>query len=227
MLFTDNMMMPAKVEHPYAAETMMNYVYEPEVAAQDRGVRQLRHAGQGRQGDPRQDRPEAGREPADLPARRRRREAAPVPGALARRGAQDARGDGAGDRGLSAHALAAAAPQAAALAVPGAGAAVAARLLRASRWSTSSTSRCRRATPSGLHLRLGLRVYTDAISDYHEQFLRSIGYAATATVLCFVIAFPLAYFIAFKARALEELHAAADHPAVLHQLPAADGVAGS
>jgi spermidine/putrescine transport system permease protein len=41
-------------------------------------------------------------------------------------------------------------------------------------------------------------VYSDAISDYHEQFLRSIGYAATATVLCFVIAFPLAYFIAFK-----------------------------
>ena len=33
MLFTDNMMMPAKVEHPYAAETMMNYLYEPEVAA--------------------------------------------------------------------------------------------------------------------------------------------------------------------------------------------------
>ena len=32
-LFTDNMMMPAKVEHPYAAETMMNYVYDPEVAA--------------------------------------------------------------------------------------------------------------------------------------------------------------------------------------------------
>jgi spermidine/putrescine transport system substrate-binding protein len=33
VLFTDNMMMPAKVEHPYAAETMMNYVYEPDVAA--------------------------------------------------------------------------------------------------------------------------------------------------------------------------------------------------
>ena len=26
--FNDNMMMPAKVEHPYAAETMMNYVYD-------------------------------------------------------------------------------------------------------------------------------------------------------------------------------------------------------
>jgi spermidine/putrescine transport system substrate-binding protein len=26
-------MLPAKVEHPYAAETMMNYLYDPEVAA--------------------------------------------------------------------------------------------------------------------------------------------------------------------------------------------------
>jgi spermidine/putrescine transport system permease protein len=41
--------------------------------------------------------------------------------------------------------------------------------------------------------------YTDAISEYREQFLRSIGYAASATVLTFAIAFPLAYFIAFKA----------------------------
>src|SRR5215203_5669021 len=41
-------------------------------------------------------------------------------------------------------------------------------------------------------------VYADAVSDYHEQFLRSIGYAATATVLCFLIGFPLAYFIACK-----------------------------
>jgi spermidine/putrescine transport system substrate-binding protein len=33
MIFTDNMMIPAKAAHPYAAETMMNYVYDPEVAA--------------------------------------------------------------------------------------------------------------------------------------------------------------------------------------------------
>jgi spermidine/putrescine transport system substrate-binding protein len=33
MLFTDNLMMPAEVQHPYAAETMMNYLYEPVVAA--------------------------------------------------------------------------------------------------------------------------------------------------------------------------------------------------
>jgi spermidine/putrescine transport system substrate-binding protein len=33
MLFTDNLMMPAGVEHPYAAETMFNYLYDPEIAA--------------------------------------------------------------------------------------------------------------------------------------------------------------------------------------------------
>jgi spermidine/putrescine transport system substrate-binding protein len=33
MTFNDNLMMPTKVEHPYAAETMMNYLYDPQVAA--------------------------------------------------------------------------------------------------------------------------------------------------------------------------------------------------
>jgi len=33
MTFTDNMMIPAKAEHVYAAEKMMDYVYEPEIAA--------------------------------------------------------------------------------------------------------------------------------------------------------------------------------------------------
>jgi spermidine/putrescine transport system substrate-binding protein len=33
VLWTDNMMMPAKAEHYYAAEVFMNYVYDPEVAA--------------------------------------------------------------------------------------------------------------------------------------------------------------------------------------------------
>src|SRR5919199_5926948 len=41
--------------------------------------------------------------------------------------------------------------------------------------------------------------YSDAVRDYHEQLVRSIGYSAAATVLDFAIAFPLAYFIAFKA----------------------------
>lgn len=33
LLWTDNMLLPAKVEHPYAAEVMINFAYEPEVAA--------------------------------------------------------------------------------------------------------------------------------------------------------------------------------------------------
>ena len=41
--------------------------------------------------------------------------------------------------------------------------------------------------------------YSSALSDYQEQFLRSLRYAAMATALAFVISFPLAYFIAFKA----------------------------
>src|SRR4051795_6046349 len=42
--------------------------------------------------------------------------------------------------------------------------------------------------------------YTDAISNYSEQFLRSFEYAAVATVLALIISFPLAYYIAFKSR---------------------------
>jgi spermidine/putrescine transport system permease protein len=48
-------------------------------------------------------------------------------------------------------------------------------------------------------------VYTDAISDYSTQFLRSIGYSATATLLCLIIGFPLAYFTAFKAGRFKNL----------------------
>jgi spermidine/putrescine transport system permease protein len=48
-------------------------------------------------------------------------------------------------------------------------------------------------------------VYPDEISDYREHLLRSVGYAGTATVLCLVISFPLAYFIAFKAGRFKNL----------------------
>ena len=41
-------------------------------------------------------------------------------------------------------------------------------------------------------------IYRDVFSLYHEQFLRSLLYAGIATLLAFVISFPLAYFIAFK-----------------------------
>ncbi|OON76430.1 ABC transporter permease [Streptomyces tsukubensis] len=41
--------------------------------------------------------------------------------------------------------------------------------------------------------------YWDAFSDYWPQFLRSIGYAAVATLLCLLLGYPLAYLIAFRA----------------------------
>ena len=43
--------------------------------------------------------------------------------------------------------------------------------------------------------------FTDAISDYTTQFIRSFVYAGIATLLCLVIAYPLAYAIAFQAPA--------------------------
>jgi spermidine/putrescine transport system permease protein len=41
--------------------------------------------------------------------------------------------------------------------------------------------------------------YKEALSEYDTQFVRSFVYAGTATVLALVIAYPLAYAIAFKA----------------------------
>jgi spermidine/putrescine transport system permease protein len=40
--------------------------------------------------------------------------------------------------------------------------------------------------------------YTNAISDYSEQLLRSFLYAGLATAAAFLIGYPLAYFIAFR-----------------------------
>jgi spermidine/putrescine transport system permease protein len=40
--------------------------------------------------------------------------------------------------------------------------------------------------------------YGDAISEYREQFLRSFGFGAIATVLALAIGYPLAYAIAFR-----------------------------
>jgi spermidine/putrescine transport system permease protein len=41
--------------------------------------------------------------------------------------------------------------------------------------------------------------YPNALGTYQEQYVRSIQYGFAATLLCFAIAFPLAYFIAFRA----------------------------
>jgi spermidine/putrescine transport system permease protein len=41
--------------------------------------------------------------------------------------------------------------------------------------------------------------FTDGISDYREQLVRSFVYAGIATVACLVLAYPLVYWIAFRA----------------------------
>jgi spermidine/putrescine transport system permease protein len=41
--------------------------------------------------------------------------------------------------------------------------------------------------------------YFDVLQQYQEQFLRSFGYAASATVISLLLGYPLAYAIAFKA----------------------------
>ena len=46
---------------------------------------------------------------------------------------------------------------------------------------------------------LELGNYADAMAEYWPQFLRSFVYAGIATALALLIAYPLAYFIAFKA----------------------------
>src|SRR3954449_11924125 len=58
---------------------------------------------------------------------------------------------------------------------------------------------------NGYQLTWAFHNYWDAISSYKEQFGRSIGYAAAATILDLIIAFPLAYYIAFRARRLKNL----------------------
>ena len=40
--------------------------------------------------------------------------------------------------------------------------------------------------------------YATAWDNYHEQFIRSLLYAGTATVLCVLLGYPVAYWIAFR-----------------------------
>ena len=47
--------------------------------------------------------------------------------------------------------------------------------------------------------------YARALTEYRDQILRSFGYALSATVLCLLLAFPLAYVIAFKAGRFKNL----------------------
>ncbi len=58
---------------------------------------------------------------------------------------------------------------------------------------------------SGFSFSWHFATYTDALKQFDTQFFRSLIYAGVATLLDFLIAFPLAYFIAFKAGRLKNL----------------------
>jgi spermidine/putrescine transport system permease protein len=51
---------------------------------------------------------------------------------------------------------------------------------------------------TGFRLTWEFSNYSDALSDYNEQFLRSFEYAGLATLIALLIGYPLAYVIAFR-----------------------------
>ena len=51
---------------------------------------------------------------------------------------------------------------------------------------------------TGFEFAWNFQTYTDALSNYDEQLVRSFVYAGAATLIAFAIGFPLAYAIAFR-----------------------------
>ena len=48
--------------------------------------------------------------------------------------------------------------------------------------------------------------YATAWDNYHQQFLRSLLYGGLATILCIVLAYPMAYWIAFRGGARKSMY---------------------
>ncbi|MDT4914434.1 MAG: spermidine/putrescine transport system permease protein [Pseudonocardiales bacterium] len=51
---------------------------------------------------------------------------------------------------------------------------------------------------SGFQQTFHWRTYTEGWDQYHTQFVRSILYGLATTILCLIIAYPVAYWIAFR-----------------------------
>jgi spermidine/putrescine transport system permease protein len=51
---------------------------------------------------------------------------------------------------------------------------------------------------TGFEFAWNFQTYTDALSNYDEQLVRSFVYAGAATLIAFAVGFPLAYAIAFR-----------------------------
>ena len=227
MLWSDNMVIPVGAPNPTAAEAWMNYVYDPKNQAQIEEYVNYVSPGRRDEGDPAQAGPRAGQEPAGLPDRA-------VHEALRHRA-----GDHAARRSRTI-------TQAFEAVVNG----VRRRRMRKSRarprylllgpgllwlilffviplyysgklslYGGARSSRASASTGTG-------RTSRDSLSLYDTQFLRSFVYAGTATILCLLIGYPLAYAIAFKAGRWRNLFLFAVVAPVLHHLPDPDARLG-
>ncbi|WP_446041486.1 ABC transporter permease [Streptomyces sp. SID1121] len=63
----------------------------------------------------------------------------------------------------------------------------------------ASTSVQTGSLEAGFEVTWHVQTYWDALQEYWPQFVRSLLYAGTATILCLLLGYPLAYLIAFKA----------------------------
>ena len=207
--WTDNMAIPKTAKHPLDAITYMDYVYRPEVAADAGRVHRLHHPGAGGQGAaPGQRGQGVGRgqgstwttwsQPADLPHRGRpgQRQALPRP----HRG----RGAGVGrhlpaDRPVLSRDDERPRRPRPARPLPGraAGRAVAGHLLRGAAAGDVLAVAAERQRRVGLQFTWEWSNYTRAWELYSTQFIRSVVYALIVTALCLVLAYPMAYWIAF------------------------------
>ncbi|WP_274562504.1 ABC transporter permease [Streptomyces spiramyceticus] len=63
----------------------------------------------------------------------------------------------------------------------------------------ASTSVQTGSLETGFQVTWHFQTYWEALQEYYPQFVRSLLYAGTATLLCLLLGYPLAYMIAFKA----------------------------
>jgi spermidine/putrescine transport system permease protein len=59
---------------------------------------------------------------------------------------------------------------------------------------------------NGFRQTLHFANYATAWNNYHDQFIRSLIYGGIATILCIVLAYPMAYWIAFKGGARKSVY---------------------
>src|ERR671914_244675 len=169
-------------------------------AGRHRGVRELHLPGGGREGDPREARPGPRGEPAHLPRRGIPGGHVHLPRPRAGGGAGAGRGVPAGDRRVGPRRVGGRLKKAGLpyfLLLPGLGWLLVFFAIPLAYMAFESLKTG--TLDTGYTFNWEIANYTDAIADFDEQFVRSFEYAALATGFGLLIAYPLAYVIAFRA----------------------------